>query len=90
MKKIDEGEGTLLDNSMIFYPNELSQAQIHDRRDLPYLVAGKAGGKLKTGRYLKYNGAPHNQLLASFLNIYGVEAQGFGEPDYSGTLSGFA
>lgn len=90
MKKIDEGDGTLLDNSLIFYPNELSQAQIHDRRDLPYLVAGKAGGKLKTGRYLKYNGAPHNQLYTSFLNIFGVDAQGFGEADYPGALNGFA
>jgi hypothetical protein len=89
MKKIDEGEGTLLDNSLIFYPNELSQAQIHDRRDLPYLIAGKAGGKLTTGRYLNFNGAPHNQLYTSFLNLFGVEAEGFGEPDFPGTLSGF-
>jgi hypothetical protein len=89
MKKIAEGEGNWLDNSLIFYPNELSQAQLHDRRDLPYLIAGKAGGKLTTGRYLKYNGAPHNQLYTSFLNLFGVDAQGFGEPDYPGTLSGF-
>ena len=88
MKKIDEGDKTLLDNSLIFFPNELSQGESHDRRDMPYLLAGKAGGQLQTGRYLTYQGEPHNKLYTTFLNMFGVEAQGFGEADYPGALTG--
>ena len=88
MKKINEGDKTLLDNSLIFFPNELSQGETHSRRDMPYLLAGKAGGQLQTGRYLKYNAEPHNKLYATFLNMFGVAAKGFGEADYPGTLTG--
>jgi hypothetical protein len=88
LKKIQEGDGTLLDHTLLFWPNELSQAEIHDRRNLPYVLAGKASGKLQTGRYLNYKGDPHNKLLATFLNLYGVPATGFGEPMFPGTLSG--
>ncbi len=88
LKKIPEGDGTLLDNLLLFWPNELSQAEVHDRKRLPYVIAGGAGGQLTTGRYLKYNAEPHNQLLTSFLNIMGIPAAGFGEPDFPGTLAG--
>jgi len=88
LKKVPEGEGTLLDNLLLFWPNELSQAEVHDRRRLPYVLAGKAGGQLTTGRYLKYEGEAHNLLLASFLNMFGIPSTGFGEPDFPGTLVG--
>ena len=90
MKKIPEGAGTLLDNTLLFWPNELSQAEVHLRRNLPYVLAGKAQGKVPTGRYLKYQGDPHNKLLATFLNIFGIPATSFGEAMYPGTLSGIA
>lgn len=88
LKKVPEGDGTLLDHTLLFWPNELSQAEIHDRRGLPYVLAGRASGKLTTGRFLRYQGQPHNQLLAALLNIFGIPAAGFGEPDYPGTLAG--
>jgi hypothetical protein len=55
---------------------------------MPYLLAGKAGGQLQTGRYLKYNAEPHNKLYTTFLNMFGVDAKGFGEADYPGALTG--
>lgn len=88
MKKIEEGDGTLLDNTLLFWPNELSQGESHNRRDLPYVLAGKAGGRLPTGRFLNFQGEPHNKLYTSFLNLFDIPATGFGEPDFSGTLSG--
>jgi hypothetical protein len=90
MKKVQEGSGTLLDNTLLFWPNELSQAEVHSRRNLPYVLAGKAQGKVPTGRYLKYQGEPHNKLLATFMNIFGVEVPSFGESMYPGVLSGIA
>ena len=88
MKKIPEGAGTLLDNTLLFWPNELSQAEVHDRKRLPYVLAGKAQGKVPTGRYLKYNGEPHNQLLATFCNMFGMNVTGYGEAMYPGVLGG--
>ena len=89
MKKVTEaGGGTLLDHTLLFWPNELSQAEVHNRRNLPYVLAGKASGKLPTGRFLQYNGEPHNRLLTSFLNMFGVAANSFGEAQFPGTLSG--
>ncbi len=87
MKKHQEGDGTLLDNTLMFWPNELSRGEVHDRHNLPYLLAGKAGGKIQTGRSLMYDGEPHNKLYTTFLNLFGVEATGFGEPDFPGTLT---
>jgi hypothetical protein len=88
LKKLPEGNGTLLDNTLLFWPNELFIGDTHDRRNLPYILAGKAGGQLKTGRYLQYQGNPHNQLYATFLNMFGVPTTSFGEAMYPGTLSG--
>jgi len=89
MKKIPDGaDTTLLDNILLFWPNELSQAEVHDRRNLPYVIAGKAKGALTTGRFLTFDGNPHNQLLASFVNLFGGDVAGFGEPDFPGTLAG--
>ena len=89
MKKVTEaGGGTLLDHTLLFWPNELSQAEVHSRKGLPYVLAGKASGKFPTGRFLKYNGEPHNRLLTSFLNMFGIQANSFGEPQFPGTLTG--
>lgn len=89
MKKVPEGDGNLLDNTLLFWPNELEQGEVHSRRNLPYLLAGKAGGQLSTGRVVRYQqGEPHNKLYTTFLNMFGVPATGFGEADFPGTLNG--
>jgi hypothetical protein len=86
---ITDGDGmTLLDGSVIFWINELSTGTDHNRRDLAYLVAGKGNGAVRTGRSLKFTGQPHNQLFSAFLNMFGKAANGFGDPRFSGTLSG--
>jgi hypothetical protein len=86
---IQDADGsTLLDGAVVFWPNELSRGSDHNRRDLPYLLAGKGGGTLRPGRSLRFNGEPHNRLLASFLNMFGVPTTGFGDAAYPGTLSG--
>ena len=57
---------------------------------MPYLLLGKAGGALKTKRWLHYsNNEPHNNLLVSILNLMDIEANTFGNPDWcTGPLSG--
>jgi Protein of unknown function (DUF1552) len=84
---ITDADGTtLLDGSVVFWVNELSRGTDHFRRDLPYVLAGKGNGALRPGRFLKMNGEPHNRLYASFLNMFGQAATGFGDPAFPGTL----
>lgn len=89
MKDVPEGDGTLLDNTLMFWPNELEHGEAHSRNNLPFVLAGKAGGQLATGRVVRYpQGEPHNKLYTTFLNMFDVPADSFGEPDYPGALTG--
>jgi hypothetical protein len=89
LAEIPEGDGTVLDNTLVVWGNEVSQGNTHAHTDMPILVAGSAGGALRTGRYLEYPGASHSDLLVSVLNAMGVETTTFGRPEYcTGPLPG--
>ncbi|KIG16799.1 hypothetical protein DB30_04143 [Enhygromyxa salina] len=90
LKAIPEGDGTVFDNTVILWTNEQARGNNHDRHDLPYVVAGSAGGFFKTGRYVEFSGdTGHNRLLVSLLNSMGIEAEEFGNPIYgTGPLTG--
>ncbi|HZF52675.1 MAG TPA: DUF1552 domain-containing protein [Polyangiaceae bacterium] len=77
-----EGDGTVLDNTLILWCSDISAGQSHERKDMPYVLAGGAGGALKMGRYLKYAGDPHNNLLVSICNAMDVPVTTFGNPDF--------
>jgi hypothetical protein len=59
---------------------------------MPFLLAGRAGGKLRTGRFLRFaSTVPHNNLLVSIMNAMDVPATTFGNPAYcTGPLAGLA
>lgn len=90
LKSVPEGDGTMLDNTFIIWVSEHSRGNIHDRNELPYVAAGRAGGSVNTGRVLRFPGTvPHNNLWVSCLNMFGVETNTFGNPNYcTGPLSG--
>jgi hypothetical protein len=90
LKAIPEGDGTVFDNTVILWTNEQSRGNNHDRRDLPYVLAGSAGGFFNTGRYVEFpSDTAHNRLLVSLLNSMDIEADEFGNPVYgTGPLSG--
>jgi hypothetical protein len=79
---IPEGNGTALDNTLILWCSDISQGQSHERKDMPYVLAGGAGGALKMGRYLKFSGDPHNNLLVSICNAMDVGISTFGNPQF--------
>ncbi len=88
---VQEGAGTMLDNTLVVWVNEISRGNTHAHTNMPFLLAGGAGGALRTDRYLKYAGDPHNNLLVSIMNMMGVEGSVFGDPRFcSGPLSGLA
>jgi Protein of unknown function (DUF1552) len=90
MKQIPEGDGTLLDNTVILWCNELAKGNVHGRTDAPYVLAGRAGGALSTGRFLQFEGnVPHNNLLLSLIHAMGQDDTSFGNPDWcTGPLTG--
>ena len=52
----DGAGGTLFDNTLILWCNELAKGNTHGRIGAPYVLAGSAGGALRTGRFLRYDG----------------------------------
>jgi hypothetical protein len=52
MKDVSEGEGTLLDNSAVFFVNQVAHGDLHTHDNLPVIVAGSAGGQFRTGRHV--------------------------------------
>ena len=79
---IPEGDGTLLDHTLLLWGNELGKGNTHTRDRVPFVLAGGAGGAFRMGRCVQANGAFHNDLLVSCLNATGVAATTFGNPAY--------
>ena len=87
LKATPDGDGTLLDHSLILYGSAMSNSNVHNHAPLPVLVAGGAGGRLKGGRHLSYaEGTPMSNLLLSILDKAGVPQEKVG--DSTGLLSG--
>jgi hypothetical protein len=87
MAKIEEGEGTLLDHSLLLFGSGLKHGDYHTASDLPVVLAGGGGGTLKTGRWVRYpEPQPYANLLLSLLNRLGVDAPRFGSS--TGPLAG--
>lgn len=88
MSKVQEGDATLLDNSLVFFSSEVSDGNRHNHDDLPILVAGHAGGDFVGGRHRSFDGAPVSELMISMLGLLGVSVQNFGD-DGTKPLAGF-
>src|SRR5262249_8217424 len=86
LKATPDGDGTLLDHSLILYGSGMSNSNIHNHAPLPVFVAGGAAGKMKGGKHLKYpENTPMANLLLTILNKAGVNQEKVG--DSTGTLS---
>ena len=73
MKGIPEGEGNLLDHSMVAFGSPIRDGNGHNPRNVPIVVAGQAGGKLRTGRHLEFDeGTPLCSLWLSMLDHAGA------------------
>lgn len=84
-----EGEGRMLDHTLVLWAKEMGDGRLHECTSVPFVLAGQAGGRLRTGRYLRYDHQAHNALLVSVCRAMGLETETFGEPAHgSGELSG--
>jgi hypothetical protein len=90
LKAQPEGEGTLLDNTIVLWANEQGNGDTHSRTEIPFVVAGNHDGRLDTGRYLHFDDVPHNDLYIALLHALGqTDVSTFGNPELAtGPLPG--
>ena len=87
LSEMKEGEGSVLDNSMILFASALSDGNKHDPHKLPIVVAGKAGGRLNTGQHwVMGEDAPLANLYVSMLDAFGAPVERFA--DSTGPVTG--
>jgi hypothetical protein len=87
LKETKEGESNLLANSMILYGCAIGDGNRHNHDELPILLAGHGGGRIKPGRHVKLeHETPLNNLFLSMLDVTGVEVKEFG--DSNGRVKG--
>jgi hypothetical protein len=80
LASIPEGDGTLLDHTLIYAPHEFGDdSGQHSYDDLQLSLAGDAGGYLKTGRFVTMKGKAHNNVLVTIANAMGVDTKTFGD-----------
>ncbi|HXF26330.1 MAG TPA: DUF1552 domain-containing protein [Bryobacteraceae bacterium] len=80
LKAAPDGDGTLLDHSMLVYGSGISDGNRHTHEDLPVLLAGRGNGSLKTGRHIAFDKeTPVTNLYLTLLDRMGVEAETIGD-----------
>jgi len=86
LKATPEGNGTLLDHSLLLYGSGIGNPNVHDHTNLPILVAGGAAGGMKGDRHIRYNKpVPLANLHLTLLDKVGVNIERFG--DSSGKIT---
>ncbi len=87
LKTTPDGDGSLLDHSVILYGSNMSNSNAHNHFPLPNLLIGGGQGRLQGGRHLKYEDhTPMTNLLVSMMDKVGVEVESLG--DSTGRLAG--
>jgi hypothetical protein len=81
MDSVQEGERTLLDNSMLLFASSMMTGN-HNNDQLPVIMLGSGGGQIKTGRVLDYLGKPNRKMCSLYLSLMdktGVHLDSFGD-----------
>ena len=82
-----EGEGSMLDYSLVLLCTEISDGHLHTHNHMPFVLAGGAGGRVSTGRVLNTGSTRHSHLLTSIAHAMGEFIPAFGQ-ECTGPLSG--
>lgn len=80
LKSTPDGDGSLLDHTMVTYGSGFSDGNAHDHANLPIVLAGRANGQLKPGRHVRYPAeTPMTNLFTAMLDRMGVPVESFGD-----------
>ncbi len=73
MHSLREGDGTLLDNCIMMWGSGLEDGNKHTRENLPFIIAGRGGGSINTGRFLPDTKGNQGDLLTTLLACAGIQ-----------------
>jgi hypothetical protein len=81
LAKTPDGDGTLLDHSLVLYGSNMGNSNQHVHYDVPHVLVGGLNGKLKGGRHLAYpqKQVPTGNLLLSILDMYDIHQDSIGD-----------
>jgi hypothetical protein len=80
LQSIPDGDGTLLDHSLLLYGSAMSDGNQHNHGPLPVILAGGASGALKGGRHIRHpKDTTMSNLLLAMLDKLGVPTEKFGD-----------
>ena len=79
LKNSPEGEGSVLDNTAVFFGSEIEDGNSHAHRNMPVLVAGGSGGTIETGRHLSFGDVPLDDLMLAIGQRLGLEIDSYGQ-----------
>ena len=80
LRATPDGDGTLLDHSLVLYGSGMSDGNQHNHTDLPVVLAGGASGRLKGGRHLRHpKNTPMANLLVAMLDTLNIPTDKFGD-----------
>ena len=80
LRQLDDGDGeSVLDNSLVYFSNEVSDGNKHGNFNLPILLAGRGGGPVRPGRHVSYGQASLANLYISMMHYAGVDVDTFGD-----------
>jgi hypothetical protein len=89
LKNTPEGDGNMLDHSLIMLGSGIGDGDRHNHDDLPVVMLGKGGGVVRPGRHMQFpQNTPLCNLYLSMLDSVGVKEQRFG--DSTGRLAGLS
>ncbi|MBW2404764.1 MAG: hypothetical protein DRH23_09235 [Deltaproteobacteria bacterium] len=79
LASVPEGDGTMLDNCLVFANSDLSYAKPHDVRGLPTMIAGRAGGRITPGWHVRGNTDPVTRVGLTVQQAMGLPIDAWGE-----------
>jgi hypothetical protein len=80
LKRTPDGDGTLLDNTLVLYGSPMGNSNVHNHKRCPLFLAGHAGGKIKGGVHVKAaDGTPMANAMLTVAQALGLDADTFGD-----------
>jgi hypothetical protein len=78
LQSTPDGDGSLLDHTLIFWASNMSDGNLHSHKGVPNMFIGGAGGRHKGGRHIARSGTTANLLLKT-LHLFGIEEKSIGD-----------
>ena len=80
LKNTPDGDGNLLDNSVVMYGSPMGDSNVHNHKRVPMFLAGHAGGALKGNLHVKAaDGTPMANAMLTVAHKLGLDMPGFGD-----------